>query len=71
MGSAGLSTFLSHGFTRQQALDVVLGVGLYTLSTYANRLTQAPLDAPLAPFAWSNPIQSLPLQANERPLEAP
>jgi hypothetical protein len=50
---AALSTFLSHGFTPHQALDVVLGVGLYTLSTYANRLTEATLDAPLEPFAWS------------------
>ena len=50
---SALSSFLSHGFTRQQALDVVLGVGLYTLSTYANRLTQATLDPPLSPFAWS------------------
>jgi AhpD family alkylhydroperoxidase len=53
VGDAALAAFLSHGFTKQQALDVVLGVGLYTLSTYANRLTQATLDAPLAPFAWT------------------
>ena len=53
VGPAALSSFLSQGFTRQQALDVVLGVGLYTLSTYANRLTEATLDPPLEPFAWS------------------
>jgi AhpD family alkylhydroperoxidase len=39
--------FLEVGYTREQALEVVLGVGTYTLSTYANRLTQAPVDAPL------------------------
>ncbi|MGW2325012.1 carboxymuconolactone decarboxylase family protein [Streptomyces sp. NPDC001700] len=48
-----LDTFLGQGFTRRNALEVVLGVGAYTLSTYANRMTRAPLDAPLAPFAWS------------------
>jgi hypothetical protein len=37
----------------RNALEVVLGVGTYTLSTYANRLTDAPLDDPLTPFAWS------------------
>jgi hypothetical protein len=32
-------------------LRVVLGIGTYTLSTVANRLTEAPLDEPLAAFA--------------------
>jgi AhpD family alkylhydroperoxidase len=50
---AELRSFLDAGFSKQQALDVVLGVGTYTLSTSANRLTRAPVDAPLQPFAWS------------------
>lgn len=33
--------FAAAGFTSRQALDVVLGIGAYTLSTYANRLTRA------------------------------
>lgn len=33
--------FAAAGFTSRQALDVVLGVGAYTLSTFANRLTRA------------------------------
>src|SRR4051794_33266187 len=40
--SEALATFFAAGFTKQQALDVVLGVATYTLSTYANRLTSAP-----------------------------
>jgi uncharacterized peroxidase-related enzyme len=36
--------FLEAGFNRSQALEVVLGIGAYTLTTFANRLTQAPLD---------------------------
>ncbi|MFD9888985.1 carboxymuconolactone decarboxylase family protein [Amycolatopsis sp. NPDC059027] len=58
MDSAGavpeetLQAFLAHGFTARNALEVVLGVGTYTLSTFANRLTDAPLDEALAPFAW-------------------
>lgn len=51
VGEDRLSAFLDHGFTRQQALEVVLGIGAYTLSTVANRLTDAPLDEQLAPFA--------------------
>jgi AhpD family alkylhydroperoxidase len=48
-----LTTFTSAGFTTRQALEVVLGIGAYTMSTLANRLTRAPVDEPLAPFAWS------------------
>jgi AhpD family alkylhydroperoxidase len=48
-----LSEFLAAGFTRRQALEVVLGIGTYTMSTFANRLTRAPLDEPLTPFAWA------------------
>jgi AhpD family alkylhydroperoxidase len=43
--------FLAAGFTRRNALEIVLGIGVYTISTFANRLTAAPIDAPLAAFA--------------------
>jgi AhpD family alkylhydroperoxidase len=33
--------FLAAGYSRAQALEVVLGVGTYTLSTFANRLTNS------------------------------
>lgn len=46
-----LRDFLAYGYTEQNALEVVLGIGTYTLSTLANRLTAAPVDAPLAAFA--------------------
>ncbi|MEV4757604.1 carboxymuconolactone decarboxylase family protein [Micromonospora sp. NPDC049559] len=50
-----LEAFLAHGFTRRNALEVVLGIGVYTMSTLANRLTRAPLDPPLAAYAWPEP----------------
>ena len=46
-----LKEFLGHGYTTRQALEVVLGIGAYTLSTFANRMTKAPLDYQLAAFA--------------------
>ncbi|MFD4181234.1 carboxymuconolactone decarboxylase family protein [Rhodococcus sp. NPDC058514] len=49
---AQLDEFLGLGFTRRNALEVVLGVGSYTLSTFANRMTGAPLDEAFVPFAW-------------------
>ncbi len=50
---ADLSAFVAAGFTPRQALEVVLGIGAYTLSTFANRLTRAPLDEAVRPFSWA------------------
>ncbi|MEV1328370.1 carboxymuconolactone decarboxylase family protein [Micromonospora costi] len=47
-----LAAFLAAGYQPRHALDVVLGVGTYTISTFANRLVDAPLDPPLAAYAW-------------------
>ncbi|TDD47899.1 carboxymuconolactone decarboxylase family protein [Saccharopolyspora elongata] len=47
-----LQAFLAHGYTTRNALEVVLGIGAYTMSTLANRLVEAPLDEWLEPFAW-------------------
>lgn len=44
--------FLRAGFSSEQALEVVLGIATFTLSTFANRLTAAPLDAAFAAFEW-------------------
>jgi AhpD family alkylhydroperoxidase len=46
-----LRAFLAHGYTEQNALEVVLGIGAYTMSTLANRLTGAPVDEQLSEFA--------------------
>jgi AhpD family alkylhydroperoxidase len=40
--------FLGHGYTLRNALEVVLGIGAYTMSTFANRLTSAPVDEQFA-----------------------
>nr|WP_237283417.1 carboxymuconolactone decarboxylase family protein [Streptomyces alfalfae] len=37
----GVKAFLAHGYTERNALEVVLGIGTYTMSTLANRLTRA------------------------------
>jgi uncharacterized peroxidase-related enzyme len=40
------------GFTEAQALEIVLGVGVYVLSTLLNIVTAAELDPPFVPFDW-------------------
>ena len=51
-----LEAFLGHGYTAENALEVVLGIGTYTMSTLANRLVRAPLDDRLMAFAWPEPV---------------
>ena len=51
VGDDMLRAFLSSGYTRQNALEVVLGIGTYTMSTLGNRLTAAPVDDQLSAFA--------------------
>jgi len=48
--------FLSAGFNRTQALEVVLLVATTSLSTMANRLVEAPVDSQLAAFAPGRPL---------------
>jgi AhpD family alkylhydroperoxidase len=50
-GEESVAEFLGYGFTRRNALEIVLGIGAYTLSTLANRLTAAPVDEKLRAFA--------------------
>ena len=48
-----LQAFLDAGFTRQQALEVVLGVSIKTLSNYINHIAGTPLNAELEGLAWN------------------
>ncbi len=54
-GSKELNDFYAAGYTRQNALEVVLGVAMKTLSNYTNHLTNTPLDAAFANEAWQAP----------------
>lgn len=44
--------FLAAGFTRQQILEVVLGVAMKTISNYTNHIAQTELDSAFAEQAW-------------------
>lgn len=50
-----VATFTGAGYTPAQALEVILGIGVKTLSNYANHLAATPLDAAFAPVKWSKP----------------
>ncbi len=60
-----LAAFEAAGFGAQHALEVVVGVATYTLSTFANRVTRAPLDGALEPYRW--PWEDKPPELTRRP----
>lgn len=53
---AELQAFRAAGFTDAQALEVVLGISLATLSNFANNLAHTPLNSELEPFTWERPV---------------
>jgi len=50
-----LHAFLSAGFTKAQAMEVVLGIGLKTISNYVNHLGATPVDDAFQAQSWSRP----------------
>ena len=55
VGGTVLERFYGVGYTRAQALEVVLGMGFSLMANYAGHVTEAPLDEPLRPHAWERP----------------
>jgi AhpD family alkylhydroperoxidase len=50
-----LAAFLAAGYTRGQALEVVLGVAVSILPNFAHHLTECPIDEIFLPNAWNGP----------------
>jgi len=50
--AAALERFIAAGHDRAKVLEVVLGVGVKTLSNYTNHIAETPLDAAFAPAKW-------------------
>lgn len=50
-----MESFLEAGFSRANVLEVIMAVGMKTLSNYANHILETPLNEELSEFAWSAP----------------
>ncbi len=48
-----VENFLAAGYNRQQALEVILGVSLKTLSNYTNHMTETQTNAEFASESWT------------------
>lgn len=51
--AATVSAFLAAGFEEAQILEVILGVGMKTMSNYVNHIAQTPLDAGFTRALWT------------------
>lgn len=56
--AADLEAFLATGFTTQQALEVVLGIAIKTMSNFTNSIAGTPLDAQVSRLFWQKPLAS-------------
>jgi uncharacterized peroxidase-related enzyme len=50
---ADLNAFLAAGYTREQALGVLIGVAMKTIANMANHLMKTPLDAQFEAQRWT------------------
>ncbi|WP_256936082.1 carboxymuconolactone decarboxylase family protein [Caballeronia sordidicola] len=48
--------FLAAGYTRQNVLEVVLGVAAKVMSNYTNHLAHTPLDIFMKGNEWTKPV---------------
>lgn len=51
---AEIRRFEQAGFSRQQLLEVILGVAFKTISNYTNHIAETPIDDAFAGEAWSD-----------------
>ncbi|MGB0134047.1 carboxymuconolactone decarboxylase family protein [Dokdonella sp.] len=47
-----LQEFLAAGYTRQNVLEVILGLSQKVMSNYTNHLAKTPVDEPFKRYAW-------------------
>lgn len=50
-----VDAFLAAGFSKGQALEVIVGLAASVIANYARHITNAPLDEPLKAQAWTAP----------------
>lgn len=53
-----VENFLSAGYKQEQVLQIVLAVGIKTLSNYTNHVCHTPVDRPFAARTWEKPLHA-------------
>lgn len=55
IGDEKLNEFLSAGYTKRQALEVLTGLASKLISNFTNALTHTKVDDAMKPYAWEKP----------------
>lgn len=53
---ADLNAFFQAGYTEQNALEVILGIAIKTMSNYTNSIAGTPLDKAVEKLVWRKPL---------------
>jgi uncharacterized peroxidase-related enzyme len=56
---ADLNAFFAVGYSPQQALEVILGIAVKTMSNYTNSIAGTPLDKAVERLRWKKPVISM------------
>lgn len=56
LAQADLDAFLEAGYEPQQALEVILGIAIKTMSNFTNSIAGTPLDKAVADRRWRRPL---------------
>lgn len=59
IAEAELKAFFAVGYSAQQALEVLLGIAVKTMSNYTNSIAGTPLDKAVEKLRWEKPIISM------------
>lgn len=51
-----IEAFLAAGYTKQQVLEVILGIAIKVMHNYTNHIAKTPLDKQFQPYYWSKPL---------------
>jgi uncharacterized peroxidase-related enzyme len=59
IAKAELEAFFAAGYSTQQALEVILGIAVKTMSNYTNSIAGTPLDRAVEKLRWKKPVISM------------
>lgn len=51
-----IAEFMAAGYTKQQVLEVILGIAIKVMHNYTNHIAKTPLDKQFQRYVWSKPM---------------
>jgi AhpD family alkylhydroperoxidase len=54
-----IESFLAAGYTKQQVLEVILGIAIKVMHNWTNHIAKTPLDKAFEPYIWSKPATNV------------